>query len=105
MAYTQLSATSPAVIPATDEIVYDRFWITDVNIISVDPNDKSMAIATIVPAREENGTITLKPGDQGKQIQIDDIFGLAETNSELSGAIDGLIKAVAVIGRDQGIIV
>jgi hypothetical protein len=105
MAYTQLSASTPAVTPAVDEIIYDRFWITNVNIITRTPSDAGMAMATIVPAREVSGTLELKPNDRGTQVLVEDLFVLAASDATLSGAIDGLIDAVATVGRDQGIIV
>jgi hypothetical protein len=105
MAYTQLSATTPAVSPAVDEIIYDKFWITNVHIITRKPTDTGTAMATIVPAREVSGSLVLKPNERGIQVTVEDLFVLASTDAELSGAIDELINAVAIVGRDQGIIV
>lgn len=105
MSYTTLSATTPAVTPAVDEITYDRFWITNVHIITRNPGDPGTAMATIVPAREVSGNLVLKPGDRGQTVTVEDLFVLAASDETLSGAINGLIEAVATVGRDQGIIV
>ena len=105
MAYTTLSATTPAVTPAAGEIVYDRFWITSVNIMSRSPQQPAMAIAQVVPARSVSGVTYIKPGDRGVTVQIEDLFTEADSNAALSGAIESLVQAVADIGREQGLIV
>ena len=111
--YTQFTATSPTVVPATQEVVYDKYWLVALRIQAQDPTKPARAMAVFAPARDvtvdngEGGTITYKelnPKGERKQLVIKDLFGEAETNLALSEALEGVLAVLNEIASEEGIL-
>lgn len=63
----------PVVIPATEEKVYDRLWVTQFQVIS-DYADKTRLYAVLRPATADS-EILVKAGTE-KFVDISDLFGI-----------------------------
>jgi hypothetical protein len=99
MEFKQFVATTPAVKPATSEVVYDKYWLSNMRVEAGDPTKPVKLIAVFTPARDmtiqlpkkdaegnavvdEDGdpvleTITYKelmPNAQPKRLVINDVF-------------------------------
>ena len=111
--YTQFTATTPEIVPATTETTYDKYWLARLNIMAPDPTGKVIMMAGFMPCRDvevddgEGGTVTvkeLKPNAKAKRIVIEDLFGEAEADAALQAAIEGILAVLKTKGVADGVL-
>ena len=113
MEFTTFNATSPDVVPATTEKVYDKYWLANFRIQAGNPTKPVRAVGILAPSRivtvddGQGGTISyheLKPNAQTKRIVVEDLFGEAEQDAQLAAAVEAVLAAVATRAAIDGIL-
>ena len=112
--YIQFDATTPIVVEATSEVVYDKYWLSNFRIDAANPTKPVRLVAAFVPARDvtvddgNGGTITykeLKQGSQPKRLVIQDLFGEAALDPTGLGAVmNGVLTFLKDKATADGII-
>ncbi len=96
--FVQFDATTPEVVPATQEVVYDKYWLANFRIEAGNPKQPVRLMASFVPARDvteddgNGGTITfkeIKKNSQPKRLVINDLFKEAAEDPAGLGAVMG----------------
>ena len=90
------------VIPAVDEKIYDKYWITQFSFLAPSPTEEARIVATLVPARDvetlvDSKLVTVKellPDAKNTVIVIDNIFKKSDNDTTLA---DTLMKAITTI--------
>jgi len=107
--FIQLVAVTPAVTPATDAVTYDKFWMTQLMVMSRDPNQPTRLRAELKPARDitVDGVATkeIQPDGQSIVLTIDDVFGRAGSNPSFAAALEAVLEQVLIVGVEQGVLV
>ncbi len=120
MPLPQLIAKTPQVIPATEaqtiteiipaaeEKIYNKYWITQLSIISPSTTEDAKMIAVLVPARdvEVNGEIIkeLMPNAENTTIVIHNLFERMAMNETLAITMASVLNEVIKIGQEQGVL-
>ena len=95
MSYVQVTNPTPVTSPAVAEIVYNKLWVTKLVIESPDASKKACASVTGLPW--DGGANILYSGPVVVR-KIPDIFGLAESHSEVGDAINAILTVVDTYG-------
>jgi len=107
MSLPQLNSTSPNVKAATEEKVYDKYWMTRFLVRAPTPTEPVEIVAVFKPARDVTvGDVTYKelnPDAKEVKIRIEDLFVAAEEDPELTVVMSDLLAKLKSIGVDQGI--
>jgi hypothetical protein len=125
--FTEFTATTPEVVPATEEKVYDKYWLTNLRIVAGDSTKPIRLMASWVPARDvtiqvpaldENGEAVLDENGEAtttevtyketknkaepKRLIIKDLLGEAEKNQNLAAAVETVLAALKAeaVSRD-----
>jgi len=94
--FTQFVATTPIVEPATSEVIYDKYWLSNFRIMAGESTKPVRLVASFSPARDvtvddgEGGTITykeLKPNTEPSRLVIEDLFGEAAADPTGLGTV------------------
>jgi hypothetical protein len=99
-----ISATTPIVVPAVQEKVFDRYWMKDLRMIGADPNQPVVAIVTLQKAclLSDNWTMELLDGKENEVIiKIDDLLGQAQTDPDLAAVVVGVLSYTANLAANQ----
>jgi hypothetical protein len=114
--FTQFVATTPYVKPATEEVVYDKYWMSEMNVRANDPTKPIQLRAKFVPARDMsyeanvNGEITtvsykeLMPNAPSVELKINDVFAAAAEDPELALTMDSVFKILKKIATAQNLL-
>lgn len=104
---------NPLVLPATPERVYDRWWISRVNITTRNEGAPEMTDAMFIEWRRYRQTDTgyeFSP-EAPRQMNVDDVYALmvdetisGEARSLVAEALEKFIGAVARVAAEKGII-
>jgi len=73
--FTKIEREDPVIIPATEEKVYDKYWISEI-LITSKAGGSTFISATLIPY---NGSETIN--DPVRKIVIDDVFGAIQDPS------------------------
>lgn len=102
-----ITTSQPVVVPASNAITFDTWWIARLYVQS-DPGVPTTASvvyrlgrmdgANFVPYIDANGQPT------EKLLQINDLFGLAATNTDVANTVNNLITTVGTLGKGQNVI-
>jgi len=106
--YVQFEAVTPNVVPASNEVVYDKYWMSNMMIMAQEPTKNVRLIATFKPARDvtvevDGKTVEYKelmPNGKEKQLVIKDLFGDAAKDPTGLGAT---LNSVLTILKDRAI--
>ena len=120
--FTQFVATTPSVEAATEEKVFDKYWLSNFRIQAGDPTRPARMIAVWSPARDitvqvpvtdEEGNVTgtedivvkeLQKNAQPKRLVIDDLFGAVEEDASLAAALETVLAALKAKAATEGIL-
>ena len=95
-----LTASDPTTVPAK---VYDKWWISNINIIAPNPNQDASASVTLVKfATNEDGSASLS--DECAYLDMGGLLSGAPSDPELASVIVGLMNYIMKVGQDRGII-
>lgn len=125
----QFDATTPIVIPAVQEVVYDKYWMTMMRVEARNPEEPVRVVVVFAPARDVQKTVPVldadgKPvldGDGNpttavvtvkelyekggeKRMVVEDIFALAATNPQVGGVIGPLLEVFKALATEKGIL-
>jgi len=97
------------IIPATDEKIYDKYWMTQISILSPDPTKDSTVVVQLVPARDVDvggGQIVkeLMPDASPVTIVERNLFAKAATDEDLANSIVSVLDSIMDIGKEQGLL-
>lgn len=109
-----IPASTPYTIPATEERVYDKWWLADLRVIGAllpdgtpDPSLPLNGIATLYKGRKrEDGTWEMAPNIAANRVilRLDDIIAAAETDPDAANAIVGIMTYLVKLGYSQGVL-
>jgi hypothetical protein len=101
---SDIVATSPIEIPATEAKVYDK-WVTERLVFEGDGINRPMAAeAFMVPGhRKEDGTGDLYKEGR-KNIFIPDIWSEVAAREDFAGALSAVQTALEAYGKEKGIL-
>lgn len=85
-----IQISEPIVIPASEEKVFDSFWIQKINIFSPSPKQNARVEIEVVPYN----TTSLEVIRQPRRIVLNDFFKEIENNQKLALAMNSIIEAV-----------
>lgn len=128
--YVQFTATSPSVKPATSEIVYDKYWLSNMRIEAQDSTKPVKLVALFTPARDvsiqipkkdaegkpivdEQGSPVMEifyyketmPNAEPKKLVIQDLFAEAEKNPQVLGAaMNVVLNLLNGLAQEKGIL-
>ena len=120
--FTQFEASTPEVQAATEEKVYDLYWLANFRIQAGNPLKPAKMIASFAPARnvtiqvpvlDEEGNVTgsedkvvkeLKANTEPKRLVINDLFGAAEEDPTLATALETVLIALKAKAIAEGIL-
>jgi len=124
MALPQLVASTPSVIqaeeehevveihPATEEKIYDKYWMTQLHIIAQSPTEEAKMIAVLSPARDITVNVggedvvikELMPDAEDVKIVVPNLFERMATDASLGQIMGGVLVELIKIGQEKGII-
>jgi len=87
-AFESVKNEAPIVIPAKSETVYNKLWVQSVMISAPAPTQKANAVVMLVAW---DGGANILEGSS-RMVRINDIFGVAQTDTEMAAAINAVIK-------------
>lgn len=114
-----INANTPIVEPARDQIVWDRYFVTEliVNGAGRAPDDSRQIInivATLRPSRLDGAVERLHPTTPSVQVAVHDVIGAIaglrpdevteSTRQALSTAFDAILVAVTAVATDAEVI-
>jgi len=108
----QIMASNPQVIPAKEEIVYDKYWMTQLHIIAPSPTEEARLIAVIKPCRDVTVNVDGKdvvykeimPDVAGHTVVVPKMFERMMTRSSLAQTMGAVLMELIAIGQEKGII-
>jgi len=93
------------IIPAAPEKIYDKYWVTQLSILSPSPAQEARVVATLVPCRDVGETKELIEGDEGRvSIVVNDLFARMATDETLANAFGAVLLELIKMGEEKGII-
>lgn len=96
-----LAAANPTTVPAK---VYDKWWISNINIIAPNPNEDAFASVTLVKfATNEDGSASMS--NEQTNLDMNALLSGASSDPELASVIIGLMNYIMKVGRGRGIII
>lgn len=127
--FTTITASTPVIVPAQGEQVYDKYWLSSLRIEAGDPNQPIRMMATLSLAKEvtkeinvydmngrqvrdangkavtETATIKeLKPGEQPKRVVVNNLLAIGEANADVKSIVNGVLLAIEGLAVQQGLI-
>jgi hypothetical protein len=105
--FEQLELNNPIIVPPVEEKIYNKAWITMLTICS-ESTDKASLYVKLIPCRDidEYGNKELKQNITETDVtvmNIDNIFELLQTNTQMANAFNELLKAINQYGKEQNI--
>jgi hypothetical protein len=106
--FIQLQANVASIIPATEEVTYDKYWIKRLFVSAESTTIDAVMTAKLVPCRDVtvNG-VTIKelmPNPPDIEVKIDGMFARAQVDAEFASAVNTVFAQVKKIGIEQNII-
>lgn len=107
--YIQFVAKEPEVKPASEEVVYDKFWMKNLRIMAPNPTQPIKVVATFVSARDiqiehQGQTITIKelnPNGKEYRVVINNLFEKASQDADVAEVTNKLLTALLKLGIEQ----
>lgn len=100
MSLPVLSATNPTTVPAK---VYDKWWISNININAPDPNGDAYASVSLVKfATNEDDSASVS--NEYVNLDMNALLSGASSDPELASVIIGLMNYIMKVGQSRGII-
>ena len=103
------SESSSVVVPVVTEfetVTFNRWFQVDMGVQARDPNGPVNATAMMTKGRKlQDGTweLSQEPNDT-VYVSINDIFTLAETDTQVASAIQDVLALVIRFGTEQGVL-
>jgi len=105
--WTQLNAANPATVAATEEKVYNKYWMSHFEVKGDSPTKPMKMRVVFIPCRDVTvGELTykeLQPNGEVKVVLLEDLFGAAESDPEIAELINGILSKIQEIGAADGI--
>lgn len=94
------------ITPASDEIVYDKYWITQLSILSLSPNEEAKMVAVMSPLTDDkdlwvDGDVK---GEKRMHVVVSDIFSKANSDPKVSEALATLHNLVIEQGKASSLL-
>ena len=126
--FAEFVASTPVVVEATEEKVFDKYWLSNLRIMAGEPTKPVRMMAAWTPARditiqvpvevpveggEEGETETvmtdvvvkeLQKNAQPKRLVIEDLFGAAAEDANLAVALETVLAAIKVKADSEGLL-
>ena len=112
MSYTQIVNSNPIVVPAKNEITYDKYWMSNFRIEAGDPTKPVKAIAVFVPARDvtvkiDGNDVTYKEinnNAEPKRLVIKDLFKDAAEDASMAKVINDVLGMLIAKAQAENVI-
>ena len=100
------------IIPASEEKVYDKFWLTQLSILAQDPTKEARIVAVLVPARDVTVNVggedvvikELMPDAENTTIVVPNLFERMASTPSLAIAMGAVLNELTAIGQEKGIL-
>jgi len=100
------------VIEAQPEKIYDKYWMTQLHIISQSPTEEAKMIAVLSPCRDITVNVggedvvikELMPDAEDVKIVVPNLFERMATDASLGQIMGGVLLELIKIGQEQGVI-
>lgn len=114
--FTQFEASTPVIKPATEEVVYDKYWLKRLMVNAGSSTKPVSLTAVFVPARDMTteanvaGVITtveykeLMPNGPEKVLNINNVFSLAQTNNTFAATMNAVFASLKQIASERNIL-
>jgi len=118
--FVKIQGQQNVVEPATEEKVYDHYWVRQLQINAFNPQNKVRANAILTPARniqsvdeegnlvvdEEGNPVYIKELKQGsdRELRITDVFGDAANDPTLAVIMNNLLTYIKDRALAEGLI-
>lgn len=100
-----INAPTPTVVPAVGQITYDKYWITNMQMMAMDPSKPVRIVSTLKKARQlQNGSYEIMPDSPEVRVVIKDLYTEAEDNADLAAAINAVTAQIAAYGLEQEVL-
>ncbi len=109
----KITATNPVVKEATQEVTYDKYWLSNMYIHAGVPGSNVRAEASLMVYREvestdeEGNPITVKDFDptiKKVHVRIPDVFTEAESDPALTNVMGGILSYIKAKADADGLI-
>jgi len=100
------------VIEAQPEKIYDKYWMTQLHIISQSLTEEAKMIAVLSPCRDITVNVggedvvikELMPDAEDVKIVVPNLFERMATDASLGQIMGGVLLELIKIGQEQGVI-
>lgn len=101
-----IPTTKVVTVPAVAELVYENLRVSDLQVVSRQPNDPYVAIAKFQRYAIVNGLPVVHPGDAVSPlvVRIDSLLLEAAQDEELAAVVSGLLGVMVRIGMQRGVL-
>lgn len=99
-----IEASIPTIIPAQDEKVFDKFWMSMLKIDAPKPWQSVRVFAELRKCRLIGQGMDMSPVDQPVHLIIDDLFAEMENDPEIATLMGLLLVKVQKLASDRGLI-
>ena len=104
--------TVTTVIPAAEEKIYDKYWVSQFTLLSHSPIEEARIIVQLTPARDiemdvDGQTVTVKelmPNAEKTTFVINDVFARIESNEAFAIAFAATLNTLVEIGQEKGLL-
>jgi len=106
MGFKKIDAESTSTKPAQPEVTYDKWYLKEL-IISAHPDRDTCADAVFIKGRHNSDNDTWELSDVSedrKLVSINSLEQLSAANSDINDVVDGVIDALEIVGKAQGIL-
>jgi hypothetical protein len=98
-----IPATKPTTVPATSEVVYDKWWVAQIMVQAQDPKKPVRFLANLKKFALINNEVVFGP-DDAVIINIPNLFNLAGKNQKVKDAMDALMAAIEDYGASENLL-
>jgi len=112
--FVQFTATTPSVKPATQEVIYDKYWLSSFRCEATHPLKPIRLVAVFTPARDitikdkDGNDVTVKelmPNAEPKRLVIEDLFAAAVADpSGLGATVNAVFSVLKTKAEEAGIL-
>jgi hypothetical protein len=97
-----IPASNPTIVPATAQVVYDKWYLSRLLVQAFDPTKPIRATATLQKSAVlSDGSVQLSPVDKPVIVTIPDLIAAAQADPDLATVWTSLIAAVVQYAKQQ----
>ena len=100
------------VIPAVEEKIYDKYWVTQFTLLSHSPTEEARIVVQLSPARDvevdvEGEVVTVKelmPDAEEITFVIDNVFERVDNNENFAMALGATLNALIEVSKEKNLL-